>query len=137
MAEFLINLTDVLEPAILFDAFAWNSFSSATVTATPIISKNIPINITKNNINTAGNNGKFVIEFVDINENTIDKINVVINTVTNHLILEFFSLLIFELVTLLFSATLFFELLFALLVELVESSVFVKFSLEDLSFLLI
>ena len=57
-----------------FDAFAWNSFSSATVTATPIISKNIPINITKNNINTAGNNGKFVIEFVDINENTIDKI---------------------------------------------------------------
>ena len=90
--------------------------------------------ISKNNINTAGNNGKFVIEFVDINENTIDKINVVINTVTNHLILEFFSLLIFELVTLLFSATLFFELLFALLVE---SSVFVKFSLEDLSFLLI
>ncbi len=137
LAEFLINFTDVLEPAILFDAFAWNSFSSATVTATPIISKNIPINITKNNINTAGNNGKFVIEFVDINENTIDKINVVINTVTNHLILEFFSLLIFELVTLLFSATLFFELLFALLVELVESSVFVKFSLEDLSFLLI
>lgn len=134
LAEFLINFTDVLEPAILFDAFAWNSFSSATVTATPIISKNIPINITKNNINTAGNNGKFVIEFVDINENTIDKINVVINTVTNHLILEFFSLLIFELVTLLFSATLFFELLFALLVELVESSVFVKFSLEDLSF---
>ena len=137
MAEFLINFTDVLEPAILFDAFAWNSFSSATVTATPIISKNIPINITKNNINIAGSNGKFVIEFVDINENTIDKINVVINTVTNHLILEFFSLLIFELVTLLFSATLFFELLFALLVELVESSVFVKFSLEDLSFLLI
>ena len=89
----------------------------------------------------AGSNGKFVIEFVDINENTIDKINVVINTVTNHLILEFvlefFSLLIFELVTLLFSATLFFELLFALLVELVESFVFVKFSLEDLSFLLI
>lgn len=141
LAEFLINFTDVLEPAILFDAFAWNSFSSATVTATPIISKNIPINITKNNINIAGSNGKFVIEFVDINENTIDKINVVINTVTNHLILEFvlefFSLLIFELVTLLFSATLFFELLFALLVELVESSVFVKFSLEDLSFLLI
>ena len=137
LAEFLINFTDVLEPAILFDAFAWNSFSSATVTATPIISKNIPINITKNNINIAGNNGKFVIEFVDINENAIDKINVVINTVTNHLILEFFSLLIFELVTLLFSATLFFELLFALLVELVEFSVFVKFSLEDLSFLLI
>ena len=53
LAEFLINFTDVLEPAILFDAFAWNSFSSATVTATPIISKNIPINITKNNINTA------------------------------------------------------------------------------------
>lgn len=141
LAEFLINFTDVLEPAILFDAFAWNSFSSATVTATPIISKNIPINITKNNINIAGNNGKFVIEFVDINENAIDKINVVINTVTNHLILEFvlefFSLLIFELVTLLFSATLFFELLFALFVELVESYVFVKFSLEDLSFLFI
>ena len=136
-AEFLINFTEVLEPAILLEAFAWNSFSSATVTATPIISKNIPISITKSNTKIAENNGKFVIELVEINEKTIDKINVVINTVTNHLILEFFSLLNFELVTLLFSATLFFELLFALLVELVESSVFVKFSLEDLSFLLI
>lgn len=26
LAEFLINFTDVLDPAILFDAFAWNSF---------------------------------------------------------------------------------------------------------------
>ena len=55
---------------------------------------------------------------IDNVNKTIDKINVVINTVTNHLILEFFSLLNFELVTLLFSATLFFELLFALLVEI-------------------
>ena len=70
-----------------------------------------------NLLNLKIGSGKVIIDgnaskIMNINENTIDKINVVINTVTNHLILEFvlefFSLLIFELVTLLFSATLFF-----------------------------
>ena len=39
---FLINCIDALEPFTFLVAFAWNSFSFATVTATPTISKNIP-----------------------------------------------------------------------------------------------
>lgn len=65
-------------------AFAWNSSSFATVTATPIISKIIPMKITKINIKIAGNSANPFNAFVDMKENVIDSMNVVINTVINH-----------------------------------------------------
>ena len=63
---------------------ALKSDSFPTVTATPIISKNIPIKITSNNIRIAGIIDNPVIAVVDINENIIDNINAVINIVINH-----------------------------------------------------
>ena len=50
---------------------ALKSDSFPTVTATPIISKNIPIKITSNNIRIAGIIDNPVIAVVDINENKI------------------------------------------------------------------
>jgi len=61
---FLISFIDVFEPFIFLLAFAWNSASSATVTATPIMSVIIPINITTISIKIAGIILKFDIPFV-------------------------------------------------------------------------
>ena len=47
---FFISFNDVFAPFAFLVAFAWKWPSSATVTATPIISKIIPINITAINI---------------------------------------------------------------------------------------
>ena len=104
LAEFRINFTDVFAPVIFLLAFAWNSSSSATVTATPITSKIIPINITINSINIAGIKGKLLIAFEDIKEKVIDKIKVVIKTVINHLMAELSDLFLL----LLFCLSLFF-----------------------------
>lgn len=86
---FLINLIELFDPFTFLVAFAWNSFSSATVTATPIISNPIPTNITNSKIKIAGIRLKFVIPFEDMNEKTIDKINVVKNIFINHPILNY------------------------------------------------
>lgn len=81
---FFIRCIDCLDPSTFFVAFAWNSSSFATVTATPIISKIIPIKITKINIRIAGITSNPFNAFVDMKENVIDSMNVVINTVINH-----------------------------------------------------
>ena len=86
---FLINLIELFDPFTFLVAFAWNSFSSATVTATPIISNPIPTNITNSKIKIAGIRLKFVIPFEDMNEKTIDKINVVKNIFISHPILNY------------------------------------------------
>lgn len=100
---FFIRCIDCFEPSTFFVAFAWNSSSFATVTATPIMSNIIPTKITNTNINVAGNKANPFNAFVDIKENVIDSINVVINTVINHFkcelslvsfLLFFFSILI-------------------------------------------
>ena len=95
-AAFFIRCIDAFEPFTFFVAFAWNSCSFATVTATPTISNIIPKNITNTKISVAGINGKLFNAFVEINENVIDKINVVIKTVTSHFSPEF-SLSLFAL----------------------------------------
>ena len=59
LGAFFISLIESFEPFTFFVAFAWNSCSFATVTATPIISNIIPIAITKININIAGSKLKF------------------------------------------------------------------------------
>ena len=86
LAEFFIKFNEVLAPEDFFAAIALKSDSLPTVTATPIMSKNIPINITNNNIKTAGIIDSPVIAVVDMNENIIDNTNAVINIVINHLI---------------------------------------------------
>ena len=65
LAEFFINLIDVFAPFTFFVAFAWNSSSLATVTATPIISNPIPIAITNININIDAPKFKLDTTFVD------------------------------------------------------------------------
>ena len=66
LGAFLINFIEAFEPSIFLLALAWNSCSLATVTATPIISKNIPIPITKISINIAGIKLKLDTPFADI-----------------------------------------------------------------------
>ncbi len=65
-AEFRINLIDVFAPCIFLLAFACNSSSFATVTATPTISNKIPTKIVSNKINIAGNSSKDEIALVEI-----------------------------------------------------------------------
>ena len=69
LGAFLINFIESLEPSTFLVALAWNSFSLATVTATPIISNIIPIKITAIKINIAGIKLKFETPFVDTYEN--------------------------------------------------------------------
>ena len=78
-AEFFINFIEVFAPSTFLVAFAWNSSSFATVTATPIISKIIPTAITTTNIIIDETKFKLDTPFVDIYENIIDNTNVVIN----------------------------------------------------------
>ena len=74
--EFFISLSEVFAPLAFFVAFAWKCPSSATVTATPIISNIIPINITTINIIIEANIFNFFIPLFDINPTTPDNINV-------------------------------------------------------------
>jgi len=66
LGAFLISFIESFEPFTFFVAFAWNSSSLATVTATPIISKNIPIPITNINIIIADTKFKLATPYVDI-----------------------------------------------------------------------
>ena len=84
LLEFLISFKEVFAPTIFLLACAWNPSSLATVTATPIISNTIPIKITITRIINAGNISKSAIALVDMNENSIDNINVVTNITINH-----------------------------------------------------
>ena len=63
---FLISLIESFEPFTFFVAFAWNSSSFATVTATPIMSNTIPTPITNIKISIAGNRLRFDTPFVDM-----------------------------------------------------------------------
>ena len=87
-AEFFIKTNDFLDPSTFLVAFAWNSFSSATVTATPIISNIIPTSITKNKINIAKPTDNLETPFADIYEKNKDNIKAKANTCIAHLLLE-------------------------------------------------
>ena len=70
---FLIKLMHSLDPVIFLEALAWNVFSSQLNTATPIISKNIPINININNTNPKNKTFIFVARvprLANMNDNT-------------------------------------------------------------------
>ena len=90
LLEFRIKFMDSFAPFIFFEAFACISLSSATVTATPIISNITPINITIANISIAGNTDSFDTAMFDMNENIIESVNDSIVTCITHFQLLFF-----------------------------------------------
>ena len=81
---FFINFKDVFAPLAFLVAFAWKSPSSATVTATPIISKMIPTKITVINIIIDTYIFNFSIPLFDINETMPDNTNVKKNASIGH-----------------------------------------------------
>ena len=90
---FFISFRDDFAPFAFLVAFAWKSPSSATVTATPITSKIIPIKITAINIIIDKYMFNFSIPLFDINETILDNTNVRKNASIGHFIFD--SLLFF------------------------------------------
>ena len=91
LGAFFISCIDVFAPLTFFVAFAWNSSSFATVTATPTISNKIPTNITNTNTKIAGIKLNLDTPFVEIYENIKDSINVIIKISIYQTTLDFFE----------------------------------------------
>ena len=98
LSAFFLNFTAILAPFTLLEFIEWNTFSSAVVTATPIISNNTPIKIKISVIIIPKISDKFgIVEFA-INDRQNEMTNEVITIVIIHLTFTF-SFFIFHFTT--------------------------------------